>query len=478
MQIKRFEAESMPEALRLIKKEFGSEAVILSAKSLRKESMIFGPWKKPGVIVTAAVDGYLQKAGTGGLSNKAGEAGNFQEELAGLSAIGYKKKKGLIKSFQAGFKTTQSKHNSLVQSNCYFPDDSRDIITLRRNILSQGVEEDIALQLIDKLKKIGSINTFLKNDRLKNGLVNILDRMGITSSPIRIGNGKKKLIAFIGPTGVGKTSTVAKLAAAIAIDMKKDVALITLDNYRIGAVAELEIYARIIGVPMKTAFNSKELKRTIKEFKEVDVILIDTAGISRKDERQFNDLKAFFDKIRMDEIHLLLSATTKDDDLDDIVKNYKLFPVNRLIFTKLDETATYGNMLNQLIKSKIPISYFTNGQQIPEDIHEATMEKLAGLLVDQAKVMAHWSGYREELKEEDEIYYVANKNSDIFHYAGCKWAMKIKKENMIRLETISDAKSKNLLPCKYCRPMGKDVERSSFNMFDVSASMEERKTGS
>lgn len=454
MQIKRFEADSMPEALRLIKKEFGSEAVILSAKSLRKESMIFGPWRKPGVVVTAAVDGYLQKDGTSGSSNKAGKAVNFQEELAGLSAIGYmKKKNGLIKSFQAGVKTTQSKHNPLVQSNCYFQDDSRDIITLRRNILSQGVEEDIALQLIEELKKIGSIKTFLTKDRLKNGFVNIFDRMGIISSPIRIENRKKKLIAFIGPTGVGKTTTVAKLAAAIAIDMKKNVALITLDNYRIGAVAELEIYARIIGVPMKTAFNCNELKRTIKEFKEVDIILIDTAGISRKDERQINELKAFFDKIRMDEIHLLLSATTKDDDLDDMLKNYKRLPVNRLIFTKLDETATYGNMLNQIVKSKIPVSYFTNGQQVPEDIHEGTMEKLAGLLVDQVKEMAHWPGYREELKEEDEIYYVANKNSDIFHCAGCKWAMKIKKENMILLETISDAKSKNLLPCKYCRPM-------------------------
>lgn len=455
MQIKRFEADSMPEALRLIKKEFGSEAVILSAKSLRKESMIFGPWRKPGVVVTAAVDGYLQKDGASGSSNKAGKAVNFQEELAGLSAIGYmKKKNGLIKSFQAGVKTTQSKHNPPVQSNCYFQDDSRDIITtLRRNILSQGVEEDIALQLIEELKKIGSIQTFLTKDRLKDGFVNVFDRMGIISSPIRIENRKKKLIAFIGPTGVGKTTTVAKLAAAIAIDMKKNVALITLDNYRIGAVAELEIYARIIGVPMKTAFNCNELKRTIKEFKEVDIILIDTAGISRKDERQINELKAFFDKIRMDEIHLLLSATTKDDDLDDMLKNYKRLPVNRLIFTKLDETATYGNMLNQIVKSKIPVSYFTNGQQVPEDIHEGTMEKLAGLLVDQVKEMAHWPGYREELKEEDEIYYVANKNSDIFHCAGCKWAMKIKKENMILLETISDAKSKNLLPCKYCRPM-------------------------
>ncbi len=458
MQIKRFEADSMPEALRQIKKEFGAEAVILSAKSLGKESMIFGPWRKSGVVVTAAVDGYLQRNERSGSLNK---AVNFEEELAGLSAIGYvKKKKGLIKSFQAGSKTTQSKHNLLAQSNCYFPNDSRDIITLRRNILSQGVEEDIALQLIEELKKIGSINTLLKNNRLKNGLVYILDRMGITSSPISIENGKKKLIAFIGPTGVGKTTTVAKLAAAIAIDMKKDVALITLDNYRIGAVAELEIYARIIGVPMKTAFNYKELKRTIKEFKGVDIVLIDTVGISQKDESQLNELKAFFDKIQMDEIHLLLSATTKDDDLDDILKNYKSLSFNRLIFTKLDETSAYGNMLNQLIKSKIPVSYFTNGQRVPEDINEATMEKLAGLLVDQAKEMAHWPGYREELKEE-RIYYVANKNSDIFHCAGCKWAMKIKKENMILLETISDAKNKNLLPCKYCRPddFDKSVKR-------------------
>ncbi len=441
MQIKRFEAENMAAALRLVKQEFGSEAVILSARSLEKKGGVFWPVKRPGVEVTAANDtSYPETKKTS--SSKIRKFENLAN------------KNRLIGSLYGGIMALKNKPDKIFQNH------AKELTDLNQRMLSQDVEENIARKLTEEVNRIASPEKLLKDNELKLCLIRVFKEMGITAGPVRIEPGKQKIVAFIGPTGVGKTTTIAKLAAIHAIKMKKQVALITLDNYRIGSIDQLKIYAKIIGIPIEVASTGKEFKECLNRLKDKDLILIDTAGMSQRNEYQFNELRVFFNKVRRVETHLLLSATTKEDDLIDILARFKVFRINKLLFTKLDESTSYGNMLNQLIRSKIPVSYFTNGQQIPEDIEIATLEKLVDLITDQKKDGRHFSEA-----------YVASKNSIRFHCFDCQLAKRIKQENIIVFERAIDAVNKQLKPCRSCCP--DKVEKQSLYSWDA----DKRKSG-
>ncbi|MBW1908133.1 MAG: flagellar biosynthesis protein FlhF [Deltaproteobacteria bacterium] len=473
MQIKRFKADNMAGALSLIKQEFGSEAVILSARSLKKERGVFGLLTKPGVEVTAATDAYYHQV------KKYDSHQPVQSCLDDLS-----KKKGLIDTLHERMKALKDRCKPVVRENHVTQNGANELAMLRQHLLSQGVEEGIALELIEKLNRTRLSKGPLKVDEIKSCLIRTLKEMGITAGPIDVNHGKQRIIVFVGPTGVGKTTTIAKLAAVRALQMKKRVALITLDNHRIGGIEQLKIFARIIGVPVEVASNNKELKKSIKNLKNKDLILIDTAGMSRRDGHRFSELKSLFNKMRRVEIQLLLDATTKEKDLVDILERFKAISISRLIFTKLDESTTYGNILNQLIRTKIPISYFTNGQQVPEDIEIASLEKLVDLIMYREKemelssgppqtmnysaaipgILKRHSGKPKELVLNDENrgvdalnphfseFYVANKKSDVFHCPDCKWAKKIKPENLMVFECALDAINKDFKPCRLCNP--------------------------
>jgi len=328
-------------------------------------------------------------------------------------------------------------------------------------MLSQGVNENIAIEVIKKAERKLPTDKLMTRDEIISLLVPIFSGMGTSSAHTKHSPKNQRIVAFVGPTGVGKTTTLAKLAAYYALQEKNRVALITLDNYRIGAVDQFKIYAKIIGAPMEIATNVRELKNALKRFKEKDLILIDTAGISRKNDCQFNETAAFLAKIRDVETHLLLSATTKDIELDDILKRFSPIKLKGLIFTKLDESTTYGNILNQLCRTKIPVTYFTNGQQIPEDIEKASLDQLLNLITEQkdnAKLVDN-SPVFKRCDNPSLKYYVANKNSDVFHYPDCKWGNKIKKENMIAFESIDEAMNKGFKPCGLCNPC--DIEHNN-----------------
>lgn len=274
--------------------------------------------------------------------------------------------------------------------------------------------------------------------------------MGAAASQMKNEPKKRKIVAFVGPTGVGKTTTIAKLAAIQSIKMRKTVALITLDNCRIAAIEHLKAYARVIGIPMEVASNIKELKTSVKKLRNRHLILIDTPGMSQKNDNQINELKDMLEEISPIQTHLLMSATTNDSNLMDIWEKFKVIPIAGLIFTKLDETTTFGNIVNQLCRSKIPISYFTNGQEVPEDIEIATLEKLVDLMMGGAveKIWEDKDNPNGHIME----FFVANKTSDVFHHPDCKAAKKIKATGMVVFEGIADALNKGFKPCKLCNP--------------------------
>ncbi|MCX7842610.1 MAG: 50S ribosome-binding GTPase, partial [Clostridia bacterium] len=189
-------------------------------------------------------------------------------------------------------------------------------------------------------------------------------------------DGKPTVVILIGPTGVGKTTTLAKIAASYALNHKKKVGMITADTYRIAAVEQLKTYAEILGMPVTVIYSPSEINQAIKMHYDKDIILIDTAGRSHKNQAQFEELKAMVQAAEADEIYLLLSATTSVRNCREILGNYSCFKDYKLIFTKLDETPITGIILNSRYMTNKSLSYITTGQSVPDDIEVANVDRI------------------------------------------------------------------------------------------------------
>lgn len=187
----------------------------------------------------------------------------------------------------------------------------------------------------------------------------------------------QKIVSFIGPTGVGKTTTMAKIAAHFAVDQDKKVGLITADTYRIAAVEQLQTYSKIIDIPFAVCYSSSKLEAMIRgKFKNCDLILIDTPGSSWKDQLQLGRLKDYVDHNFVDEVHLLLSLNTKSSDLRSVISKFSELKPDSILLTKLDETSTYGDIINIKENYGLPLSYLTCGQDVPEDLELANSDKI------------------------------------------------------------------------------------------------------
>lgn len=192
---------------------------------------------------------------------------------------------------------------------------------------------------------------------------------------------QKRIISFIGPTGVGKTTTIAKLAAQFALFQRKKVSIITIDTYRIGAVEQLKIYGEIIGASVDVVMNPVELVEAVEKNIDKDVIFIDTAGRSYKNAMQIRMLKSFLEKIPQGEVFLVLSCSTKEQDLVKNIEKFGPLKFSQFIFTKTDETDNLGAILNLALEFKIPVGYITNGQNVPDDIEVMNPDKLVKTLL-------------------------------------------------------------------------------------------------
>jgi flagellar biosynthesis protein FlhF len=204
------------------------------------------------------------------------------------------------------------------------------------------------------------------------------------SGPVRISRSTRNIMALVGPTGVGKTTTIAKLAA-IACKQGAKVALITIDTFRIGAVDQLKTYSSIMKIPLKVASTPQELKDAIDSFADRNLVLIDTAGRSPRDKARLQEMKKFLGAHPEIETHLCLSSTTREKELHHSIERFGVLPVTRLLFTKLDESESFGCIVNTQMRETLPLSYFTTGQRVPEDIEIATTNRLADLVIREMK---------------------------------------------------------------------------------------------
>ena len=232
---------------------------------------------------------------------------------------------------------------------------------------------------IEKFIRPGhSVDTILSNVYQK-----LILRFGQPKS-LDLSGAKPHVVFFIGPTGVGKTTTIAKIASKYKVDYEKKVAFITADTYRIAATEQLQVYANILDAPMSIVYSKEELNEAIEKYAEYDLVFVDTAGFSHKNEEQKEDIRNLIQGVSPEytsEVYLVLSATTKYRDLLDIVDTYRTISEFKLIFTKLDETSTYGNLLNIKLYSDAELSYTTNGQNVPDDIELFDTQKIVKQLL-------------------------------------------------------------------------------------------------
>lgn len=469
MQIKRFEAQDMAEALRLIRREFGSEAVILSAKDINKREGLLGFFKSSGVEVTAATDtnnGKTKKENS--ISRRwtlqqpqKSVGSNDQRNIGRMNSLGQGEKSRLGRTLRPG------------NTRTHFPKKDHMVryLNLYKEFQDQGVEEAIASDLIEGLRGATSSHKELRDEELKGCLISVLQEKGVAASAIMPKQGSPRIVALVGPPGVGKTTTIAKLAVIEAYQKGRKVAFIALNDNRIGAIAQLEAYGKILDVPVEAASSRGELKESISRLKSKDFIFIDTPGISPHKIYQINELKGFLETVSPVETHLLIAAGTKEKDFDSIFEKFGILPIDKLLFTKLDESAEYGAILNEVVRTKLPVSYFTNGQQVPENIEEASLERLVDLIWVERKESKHRSKrlaalHRKEVESvregrHDKKVYVANKNSDLFHHPFCKWVERINEENMVMFQSRSEALGKNFHPCRICRPGTGDENNES-----------------
>ncbi len=256
------------------------------------------------------------------------------------------------------------------------PETDKFLRLLYNTMLENEVDEKYANQIMEDADKNKKPN--IPFDYI---LANIYQKMVLKfgkSEGITPASKGPKMVFFLGPTGVGKTTTIAKVASSFTVEEKKRVALLTTDTYRIAAAEQLRTYANILEVPFRVIYTEEELQEALQNFKEYDYIFVDTAGHSHQNEEQLGKMKGFLDAVKDQaecQVFLVLSVTTKYRDLLRIAESYKEVADYELIFTKLDETATWGSIMNLKLQTDTTIAYVTSGQNVPSDIERFNPQK-------------------------------------------------------------------------------------------------------
>jgi len=254
------------------------------------------------------------------------------------------------------------------------------VVTLRQALKEQEVDESILKDMVNRMTT-GAILADKSSPEALEAIEKYLKKTIRINEGISLENGRAKVAALIGATGVGKTTTLAKIAARFVLEKGVSVALITADTYRISAVEQLKTYSDIIGLPLEIVYSAEELKKAIRKYRSKQLILIDTAGRSQYNDYQMQELNELLSVDPSIEKHLVMSSTTKNRDAMDILERFSICNPDCVLFTKTDETSSIGIILNLLYKKKIALSYLTNGQSVPDDILPASAAKLAELLL-------------------------------------------------------------------------------------------------
>ncbi len=267
-----------------------------------------------------------------------------------------------------------------------------------KNLTEKEVQKSVVLSIMEQLKKY---RNFLSKDNLENYVQTCLGSLILTKSLDLNIKKQNKVIALVGPTGVGKTTTIAKLALIAKIIHKLDVGLISIDTYRLGAIDQLKSFADVSHTDFLVAYEPNEMPALMKKFSKKDIVFIDTVGRNHKNETQLKSNLDFLSSVKVDETFLVLSSTSSTRNLLDIANKFKMFNYSAFILSKIDEAVVHGNIINLSTKTGNPIVFLTNGQTIPDDIISADKDYIANLIyTGQAKIM---TGQLDRIRELEKL---------------------------------------------------------------------------
>ncbi|MBI5365470.1 MAG: AAA family ATPase, partial [Planctomycetes bacterium] len=268
-----------------------------------------------------------------------------------------------------------------LRSQWSMPAYREEVLLVYCQLLDSGLAQGITREICDRLHARAEANGFKGAQELRAAARALLAERLPTAGPIAVTPGRPRMVALVGPTGVGKTTTIAKLAGNFVLKEGRQVELATLDNFRIAASDQLRKMAELMEIRLHVIDPEKDPPAVLKALKRKDVVLLDTAGRSPNDQERLDELLPFLEAARPDEVHLVLSATTHPDNLIDMAHKFALCRFTRVILTKLDEAARLGPVVDVLARMRVPISYVTTGQGIPRDIEVADAARLAALIL-------------------------------------------------------------------------------------------------
>lgn len=397
MIIKKFQANTETEAIMLAKEELGKDAIVMNIKTIAPKG-IYKLFRKPLVEITAAVDeniNYTNEKPKTTLTTAFRKQNNpeiiyddpkpeikmkmGESILSEPSAIEQR-----LNNLQSLLEKQINEKDLAEKQDDKKPEENKSIAFIQliyNQLVSNEVDEKYANQIVSEIE-----GTLKKDASMDNILASIYQKIILKlgqPKTIELSENKPKFIFFIGPTGVGKTTTIAKIASKMLVNDKAKVALLTADTYRIAAVEQLRTYANILGIPLKVIYTEDEILQARDEFANFDIIFVDTAGRSHRNKEQRDDIEKLINTIPEEnrETYLVLSATTKYCDMIKITETYSDIVKYNLIFTKFDETSNIGNVFNIRMFTNAPISYATTGQNVPDDIIRIDAQNIAKQLL-------------------------------------------------------------------------------------------------
>ncbi len=419
MLVKVFESEDMPSALKKVKETLGSEALILSTRTIRKGMGVF---RKPLYEVTAAIDD-VPSAPPPGQPTRTAQTPPAREESDAISYQEIWKKRKVVDPLEDEIRTLKRQLSgqdmnsvrqeldelkNMVRQMAAAPapaaespapsitprpaarpatpagrNEIREMSILRETLAEYGIEAEAAEAIEQIAWETLSPQQLQNPERLREFFHQAVRELIRVSEPFHTNRQQQKRIALIGPTGVGKTTTIAKLAASYLLNGGASIALVTIDTYRIAAVEQLKVYGEIMNLPVEVVLTPEQLQEAFARHQDKELILIDTAGRSPRDVPSLEELDRFLGPEAGIENHLVLAAPTRDRELQETVLRFGKLPLHSLIFTKLDECDQRGSLLNVPLRGNLPVSYLTNGQRVPEDLLAAEPSSLAGFIINQ-----------------------------------------------------------------------------------------------
>ncbi len=376
MKIKTFRAKTMQQALNLVRHEMGAEATVLHTRELNTGLLgRFLRGREFEIAASVEMEVPARLATIEGIPTLPEWNSAFSD--AQLDDVGRDYHSPILQQqsdrFELQTLVTQLQQR---QNHAALDQSPESLFQAYTDLIESDIEERIAQELIDRLRSQPGLelhDRFALRAELEHMLADDLQVAG----PIEITPGQKRIVALVGPTGVGKTTTIAKLAANYRLRENQRVGLITVDTYRIAAVEQLRTYADIIDLPMEVVSTPREMREAKARLGDLDLVLMDTAGRSPRDEVRIQELKSMLAEAEPDEVHLVLSAVGSARSMISTAERFATVGTTGMVVTKLDEATGLGNLVSVARSSKLPLSYVTDGQNVPDDIQVAKSKTLA-----------------------------------------------------------------------------------------------------